>query len=607
MTSAPHSATRIRVVYPKPEQHIYEDSTFLMGAVSGFPHGAQLWVNGQVVPVSPHGFFAWKIPIHAGMNPVKLAVKTSASVPPEAEKLLALYGVPPFSVLPALPLAVHAETLFPASDVWLTAGDILTVACSASVDADVSFTIPGWHETPVPLQLLQSSQPFLDTRETIFAERHWNSRRIPTQGYYQVSVAVQTLIAQANAARPDASRPQHLPIVLHLRHGEHSHAVTLPGRLSILESSRKAMLVQDVAVTRTAPENGARLTPQRSHTRVMVDGLEKGWVRARLSPDEAFYLPLEAVDFETGPPQPPMALATIKTEMLEKTTAEVTLLFSAQPAFACPLQIEAIPCKGMNRLQVRFYGVCSHCDFIQYPPENSVIQQLHWRQVAENVLEFWIDLHAPLAGYDYTWQSGEWKLTVKTLPKAIPDIHVLIDPGHGGAETGSTGLNGLPEKDLNLTVSRLLRDALLKEGFQVRLTRNEDRALSLPERGHAVLKEKADIVLSIHHNALPDGRDPLRAEGASCFYYQPFSKALAEALLSGLTDNRGSRFTVPNYGLFYDSLYMTRIHQALAVLVEIGFFTHPHEFERLIDSAFQKEAAQRLASALRNYCNGVTA
>jgi N-acetylmuramoyl-L-alanine amidase len=256
----------------------------------------------------------------------------------------------------------------------------------------------------------------------------------------------------------------------------------------------------------------------------------------------------------------------------------------------------------MNRLQIRLYGVCSYCDFIQYPTQDSVVQQIHWRQVAENVLELWIDLQCPLAGYDYAWIKGEWQFTVKCLPSRLSDIRVLIDPGHGGTESGSTGLNGLPEKTLNLTVSKLLRDALQKEGFQVCLTRNEDKEVALLQRGKLVLTEKAHIVLSIHHNALPDGRDPLKAEGASCFYYQVFSKPLAGALLTGLSDNRGSRFEVPNYGLFYDSLYMTRIHQAMAVLVEIGFFTNPVEFERLIDAAFQKEAAQRLASALRNYC-----
>ena len=611
MKSASSAETRIRVVYPKPEQTIFEDSTFLMGAVFGLPAGARLWVNGQAVPVSHQGFFAWKIPIHAGLNPVRLEVRLAESVPPEAEELFALYGVPLLEVLPALPLAVHEETLAPASDVWLTPADTLTVACSASVDAEVGFTIPGWLEMSVLLQPVQNGQAFLDTREMIFAELHWNARRIPTQGAYQVSIPVKSLLEKAKASAKGEGLPKDSPIVLRLRHGEQLLECMLPGRLTILTAPRMAIVIQDQAVTRTSPENGARLTPQCAQTRVTIDGLAKNWARVRLSQDEAFYLPLDALAFDAGQAaQPesivpiPMRLASIKTEAQDGVTAAVRLIFAAQPEFACPVQVEAVPSKRMNRLQVRFYGVCSHCDFIQYPPENTVIQQLHWRQVAENVLELWIDLHRPLAGYDYAWQSGEWRLTVKSLPASISDIRVLIDPGHGGAETGSTGLNGLPEKELNLTVSRLLRDALLKEGFQASLTRTGDQALSLPERGQLVVDEKADIVLSIHHNALPDGRDPLLAEGASCFYYHAFSKPLAQALLDGLTDNRGSRFTVPNYGLFYDSLYMTRIHQALAVLVEIGFFTNPQEFERLIDPAFQQDATRRLSGALRRYCLG---
>lgn len=230
------------------------------------------------------------------------------------------------------------------------------------------------------------------------------------------------------------------------------------------------------------------------------------------------------------------------------------------------------------------------------------MRQIHWRQVAENTLELWIDLHQSIAGYDYAWRDGAWYFTVQALPSTISDIRILIDPGHGGSEWGSTGLNGLPEKKLNLAVSRLLKTALIEAGFQVDLTRDADVPLSLPERGEAVLREKPHMVLSLHHNALPDGRDPLKAQGACTFYYHPFSKPLAENLLTWLTEAHAEFETIPSYGLFYDSLYMTRIHQALAVLIEVGFFTHPDEFERLIQPEFQQQVAQRLTNALVNYC-----
>jgi N-acetylmuramoyl-L-alanine amidase len=598
----PGQESRIQVVYPHPEQQIYEDSTFLMGAIHHVPAGARLWINKQLVPVSKLGFFAWKVPIHAGMNPMRLEVRLNESTPPIAQNLFALRGVPPLTVLPETPLKLHEETLLPSQDVWLSAEDTLTVACSASEGVEVSFTIPGWMEAPVPVPPLLSSQSYLDTREVIFAEKHWVSQRIPVKGYYQAKIPVAELLKKAI---PEALWPEDARLLLHLKSGSQSIQKKTEGHLTILRQAKPAVVRQDYMVTRTGPPNGSRLSPQRSDTLLWIDGLEQGWARCRLSRDEIFYAPLESLGWLPPAPAPALvALASIKIQSASATDSVVRLVFQQHPVNACPVLVESIPSERMERLQVRLYGVCGQCDFIHYPSDDEVVRQIHWRQVAENVLELWIDLRQPLAGYEYRWQEGEWQFTVRTLPRLLSDVRILIDPGHGGTEWGSTGLNGLPEKNLNLTVSRLLRDALLKEGFQVSLTRNSDETLSLQSRGDQVIATQPHVTLSLHHNALPDGRDPLRAEGACCFYYHAFSKPLAETLLKGLTEPIAGYQSIPSYGLFYDSLYMTRIYQSLAVLVEVGFFTNPHEFERLIQPEFQKQVAQRLASALRQFCLG---
>lgn len=596
------TGTRIQIVYPRPEQQIFDDSTFLMGCIRHAPAGAKLFINKQAVPLSLHGFFAWKVPIHAGMNPFQVEVRPSESTPPVAQELLALRGVPPLPVLPPKPLSLHEDTLLPAEDVWVMPDDTLTVACSASEGSEVSFTIPGWVDEPVPVPSLQSEAVYLDTREVIFAQKHWIARRIPVKGYYQAKVPIAELLGQA---KPGAPYPENTAIVLKVKQGGQSLQKTLPGQLTLLKHSKTAVAKQDRIVTRTLPPEGSRLTPQRRDTVFSVDGLEQGWARVRLSRDEVFYVSREAIDFRPVSVQEPLSLVSIRTQSSGETDSVVRLIFKQIPASICPVQVESIPSERMNRLQIRLYGVCSQCDFIHYPPDDAVVRQIHWRQVAENVLELWIDLHRPLAGYDYEWRDGGWHFKVRTLPKAIADTRILIDPGHGGTEGGSTGLNGLPEKDLNLTVSRLLRDALREEGFQVSLTRDSDQTLSLQGRGEQVTASQPHVVLSSHHNALPDGRDPLQAQGACTFYYHAFSKPLAEKLLKGLTQSIANYENIPNYGLFYDSLYMTRIHQALAVLVEVGFFTNPNEFERLIQPAFQRQVARRLAMSMRDYCLGV--
>jgi N-acetylmuramoyl-L-alanine amidase len=598
----PGQESRIQVVYPRPEQQIYEDSTFLMGAIHHAPAGARLWINKQLVPVSRLGFFAWKVPIHQGMNPMRLEVRLNESTPPIAQNLFALRGVPPLAVLPKTPLALHEETVLPSQDVWLSAEDTLTVACSASEGVEVSFTIPGWMEAPVPLPPLLSSQNYLDTREVIFAEKHWVSQRIPVKGYYQAKISVAELLKKA---MPEALWPEGASILLHLKSGSQSIQKKPGGHLTILRQAKPAVVQEDRLVTRTVPPNGSRLSPQRADTLLWIDGLEQGWARSRLSRDEIFYAPLESLGWlPHASAQALLALASIKIQSLSDTDSVVRLIFQRHSVNACPVLVESIPSERMERLQLRLYGVCGQCDFIHYPPDDAVVRQIHWRQVEESVLELWIDLRQPLAGYEYRWQEGEWQFTVRTLPKLISDVKILIDPGHGGTEWGSTGLNGLPEKNLNLTVSRLLRDVLLQAGFQVSLTRNSDETLSLQARGNQVIAERPHVTLSLHHNALPDGRDPLQAEGACCFYYHTFSKPLAETLLKGLTEPITGYQSIPGYGLFYDSLYMTRIYQSLAVLVEVGFFTNPDEFERLIQPEFQKQVAHRLASALRRFCSG---
>lgn len=598
MTRHPPQATQIQVVYPHPEHVVYEDSTFLMGAVRQAPAGARLYCNGQPVPLSPKGFFAWKIPIHAGLNPIQLEVRTNTATPPVAQAIFALRGEPSLPVLPKSPLAVNEETLQPANDLWLMPTDTLTVACLASEGAQVSFTIPGWVDTPIPVPPYPHDAPYLDTREVIFFQKHWTAPRIPTRGYYQARVPVTTLLPD-----PPDNFPQQAAIVLQVQSGTHSFKKTVPGRLTVLTAPKAAVLKANRVVTRMVPPNGDRLTPQRANTAVWVDGLQTEWARVALSREEHCYVPLDSLTFlPTASEGSPLALGGIEAQSLGSTDSLIRLRFQQNPAQAYPIQLDSIPSERMDRLQVRLYGVCGPYDFIQTPPDDAVVRQIHWRSVADTVLELWIDLKRPLAGYDYAWQDGEWRIQVRTLPSHIADVKILIDPGHGGAEWGATGLNGLPEKQLNLTVSRLLRDALLKAGFQASLTRNSDQALSLQGRGEQVIQTQPHMVLSVHHNALPDGRDPLKAEGACCFYYHAFSKPLAQKLLHGLTQPVSGYQAIPNYGLFDDSLYMTRIHQALAVLIEVGFFTNPSEFERLIDPAFQKQVAARLVTALREYC-----
>jgi len=86
------------------------------------------------------------------------------------------------------------------------------------------------------------------------------------------------------------------------------------------------------------------------------------------------------------------------------------------------------------------------------------------------------------------------------FPVAVRKI--IIDPGHGGDNLGTTGPGGLIEKELTLDIARRLQEMLEKSAFTVVMTRSEDAQLSLEERALIANETQGDIFLSIHVNWL---------------------------------------------------------------------------------------------------------
>jgi len=95
--------------------------------------------------------------------------------------------------------------------------------------------------------------------------------------------------------------------------------------------------------------------------------------------------------------------------------------------------------------------------------------------------------------------NGDWTLT-RTLGLKVGKV--VIDPGHGGKDTGTIGPSGLREKDLVLSVALKLRD-LLKDRLntEVILTRDSDRFIPLEERTAIANQQGADLFISVHANA----------------------------------------------------------------------------------------------------------
>ncbi len=91
----------------------------------------------------------------------------------------------------------------------------------------------------------------------------------------------------------------------------------------------------------------------------------------------------------------------------------------------------------------------------------------------------------------------------------ISHVEVVIDPGHGGSESGAVGSNGLTEKALNLAVSELLIEELRNRGFNAIMTRTTDVRIPIVVRSEIARALKPDVFLSLHHNGGATARSDL--------------------------------------------------------------------------------------------------
>lgn len=175
---------------------------------------------------------------------------------------------------------------------------------------------------------------------------------------------------------------------------------------------------------------------------------------------------------------------------------------------------------------------------------------------------------------------------------------VCIDPGHGGSQMGAISPKGIFEKDLNLSLAVKLAAELNHQGVKTILTRNHDTEKSLSERVKISKKNKCTLFISLHHNALPDGRDPNKESGFSCHYFHEHSFELAKFISFKLKSSSPQNFA----GIYKQNLHVLRENpDTLSVLIELGYLIHPLESDLLCKKSFQTKTARILAKALLEF------
>ncbi len=173
---------------------------------------------------------------------------------------------------------------------------------------------------------------------------------------------------------------------------------------------------------------------------------------------------------------------------------------------------------------------------------------------------------------------------------------IIIDAGHGGMDEGCSN-NVMEEKEINLKLAYLLKNKLEENGFQVKLTREEDVEIGLAERVLYAAKQQGDLYISIHQNA-SEYKD---ISGIETWYYgddEGENARLAELVQQYLIlyTKAKDRGIVES-----DSLYVIRECSMPACLVETGFLSNAGDAGLLSEDAYLEKIVQGLADAIWYY------
>ena len=191
------------------------------------------------------------------------------------------------------------------------------------------------------------------------------------------------------------------------------------------------------------------------------------------------------------------------------------------------------------------------------------------------------------------------------------EMLIILDAGHGGEDVGATGVNGVYEKDLNLSLAFILGEMLVEKGFAVVYTRNEDKLLYEETENIKGIRKISDLknrckiaknypnalFVSIHMNTFGDSK----YSGLQVYYSANNSDS---EILAGAIQSSVKKEIQPennrNIKVGKDIYILENIDNP-AVLIECGFLSNPEEAKKLSEKEYQKQLSLAIVCGIINY------
>jgi len=554
------STEPIVFIWPPENMTLAAEAEFILGSVS--PATATFTINGTTIPVHPGGGFLAYLPIAPGTFTFHAELAVSTSFVATADRRLQVpLSAQPLSGKPA----IDPASLSPRGDLELRGGDLLTVRMKATPGQEARFRV---------------------------GKSDWRPMR-----------AVNATLGTYEGTRLIAPGEDFEPETVEYELGKGWGAAKTEGTARVSASARPfpvaTVKTSSAGFTsiKTGPTNGFLMFPLPG-TRLPVTGRDNGALRVRLSEALSGWIEAKDVEVSTSASQPRAVTGTIGVAKTEQG-AVVKIGLSEKAAF------ELEPAPALDSLTVRLYNATGHTNWmINDAPD--FVREVRWRQEGTDVVAVTILLkkNEVLWGWWPSYEGGSLRLELRRAPriseyKPLSGIKIMLDPGHMPSATGSTGPRGTREMDANYAIALAAKERLERGGAVVLMTRSDSlNEVSLVDRPKQAVERGADVFVSLHNNALPDGENPFgKPRGFSIFYYHPQSLELGRAM----HESYRTRIKLADEGLRWGNLLVNRQSAMPAILIENAYMIFPEQEAMLNDPSFRDELAKAIADGLQNF------
>ena len=255
---------------------------------------------------------------------------------------------------------------------------------------------------------------------------------------------------------------------------------------------------------------------------------------------------------------------------------------------------------------------------------NTLEVETNGRRAWVNGVMVWLHHPCRKSGRDWAIREVDFKKGIDPILRSYAYLSskaprtVVLDPGHGGKDSGAVGKRKVYEKKAVLSIANRVKKHLEAKKIKVRLTRTTDTYLTLQQRSDYAAKAGADLFISIHADGAADpsahGVETFAMTAAGCdssnHYGQGGNKSAgkgnrhdaANAVLGfSIQSNLVKTSKRSDRGLRRARFAVLKNAPCPAALVECGFLTNPAEEALMIDPNYREDVARGISNGIIGY------